>query len=77
MNVLELGCGSIGLRDAERFPRSRFVAVSSSRSQRSYIEAEATRRSLDNLRVVTALRAHPQRLARQHGSLPRNPTPGA
>ena len=55
MRVLELGCGwgSVSLWAAERYPRSEFLAVSNSRSQRAYIEAEAARRSLGNLRVIT------------------------
>ncbi len=55
MRVLELGCGwgSISLWAAENFPRSEFLAVSNSRSQREYIESEARRRSLANLRVIT------------------------
>lgn len=54
--VLELGCGwgSLTLWMAERFPRSDIVAVSNSRPQRAHIEAEAARRGLPNVRVVTA-----------------------
>jgi cyclopropane-fatty-acyl-phospholipid synthase len=54
--VLELGCGwgSLTLWMAEHFPRSEIVAVSNSRPQRGYIEAEAARRGLNNVRVVTA-----------------------
>ncbi|HTT39371.1 MAG TPA: class I SAM-dependent methyltransferase [Burkholderiales bacterium] len=55
-HVLELGCGwgSLSLWMAERFPASRITAVSNSHSQRKYIEAEARRRALGNLQVVTA-----------------------
>jgi cyclopropane-fatty-acyl-phospholipid synthase len=55
-SVLELGCGwgSLSLSMARQFPRSRIVAVSNSRSQRDYVEAEAARRGLSNLAVVTA-----------------------
>jgi len=55
-SILELGCGwgSLSLFMARQFPRSRIVAVSNSRSQRDYIEGEAARRGLANLRVVTA-----------------------
>jgi cyclopropane-fatty-acyl-phospholipid synthase len=55
MRVLELGCGwgSISLWAAENYPNSEFLAVSNSGSQRAHIEAEATRRSLHNLRVIT------------------------
>ena len=55
-DILELGCGwgSLSLWMAERFPAARIVSVSNSHSQRGYIEAEAVRRGLTNLRVVTA-----------------------
>lgn len=53
--VLELGCGwgSLSLWMAACFPSSRITAVSNSNSQREHIEAEAARRGLTNLRVVT------------------------
>lgn len=53
--ILELGCGwgSLTLWVAERYPASRITAVSNSHSQRGYIEAEAARRGLTNLRVIT------------------------
>jgi cyclopropane-fatty-acyl-phospholipid synthase len=56
MDVLELGCGwgSFSLWAAGRFPGSRFTAVSNSSSQREYIEGEARRRGIENLRVITA-----------------------
>jgi len=55
-DILELGCGwgSLSLWMAERYPKARILAVSNSVSQRGFIEAEAQRRHLDNLRVVTA-----------------------
>lgn len=54
-NVLELGCGwgSLTLWMAERYPRSRIVAVSNSRDQRDTIEARAAERNLTNVKVVT------------------------
>ncbi|KAF0096179.1 MAG: cyclopropane-fatty-acyl-phospholipid synthase [Puniceicoccaceae bacterium 5H] len=54
--VLELGCGwgSFCLFAAATFPESEFVAVSNSRTQKAYIEAQAVERGLTNLRVVTA-----------------------
>jgi cyclopropane-fatty-acyl-phospholipid synthase len=54
-SVLELGCGwgSLSLYMAERFPRSEITGVSNSHSQREYIESEARRRGLINLRVLT------------------------
>lgn len=54
--ILELGCGwgSLTLWMAERYPRARIVAVSNSRSQRAFIEAQAAQRGLGNVSVVTA-----------------------
>jgi cyclopropane-fatty-acyl-phospholipid synthase len=54
-DVLELGCGwgSLTLWMAGRYPDSRITAVSNSHSQRAYIEAEASRRGLRNVRVIT------------------------
>ncbi len=53
--ILELGCGwgSLTLWMAERFPQSRITALSNSSSQRAHIEAEAARRSLGNVEVLT------------------------
>jgi cyclopropane-fatty-acyl-phospholipid synthase len=55
-DVLELGCGwgSLSLFMAGRYPNSRILAVSNSRSQKQYIDAEAAGRGYDNLEVVTA-----------------------
>jgi cyclopropane-fatty-acyl-phospholipid synthase len=55
-SILELGCGwgSLSLFMARQFPRSNIVAVSNSSSQREYIEIEAAKRGLTNLRVITA-----------------------
>ncbi len=54
--ILELGCGwgSLSLYMAERLPAAAITAVSNSSSQRLHIEAEADRRGLKNLRVITA-----------------------
>ena len=53
--VLELGCGwgSLTLWMAERYPNSRITGVSNSRTQREYILAEAARRGLGNVEIVT------------------------
>ncbi|MFO1111202.1 MAG: cyclopropane-fatty-acyl-phospholipid synthase family protein [Bradyrhizobium sp.] len=53
--ILELGCGwgSLSLWMARRFPRAEVTAVSNSNSQRQYIEGEAARHGLTNLRVIT------------------------
>lgn len=53
--ILELGCGwgSLTLWMAAHFPASRITAVSNSASQRAFIEQEAVRRGLRNVRVIT------------------------
>jgi cyclopropane-fatty-acyl-phospholipid synthase len=53
--VLELGCGwgSLTLHLAERFPRSHITGVSNSATQKEFIEEEARRRGLTNLRIAT------------------------
>lgn len=55
-DVLELGCGwgSLSLYMAGHYPGSRILAVSNSRSQKQFIDAEAARRGITNLEVVTA-----------------------
>ena len=47
-SVLELGCGwgSLSLWMAQRFPKSRIIAVSNSASQKTYITAKAAEREL-------------------------------
>src|SRR5512147_135836 len=54
--VLELGCGwgSLSLWMAERYPASRVVSVSNSRTQGAFIRARAAERGLSNLEVRTA-----------------------
>jgi cyclopropane-fatty-acyl-phospholipid synthase len=54
--ILELGCGwgSLSLFMAKRYPNADITAVSNSFSQREFIEAEARRLRLTNLRVTTA-----------------------
>ena len=54
--ILELGCGwgSLTLWMAERFPNARITAVSNSRPQRSYIEAQCRPRGIANVPVITA-----------------------
>lgn len=53
--VLDLGCGwgSFALWLAARDPTVSVTAVSNSKSQRDYIEAQAHRRGLHNLEVMT------------------------
>ncbi|WP_156410486.1 cyclopropane-fatty-acyl-phospholipid synthase family protein [Bosea sp. Root381] len=55
-DILELGCGwgSLSLWMAAQYPKSRIVSVSNSASQRAFIEEQAAREGLENLRVVTA-----------------------
>jgi cyclopropane-fatty-acyl-phospholipid synthase len=54
-NILELGCGwgSLSLWMAEKFPRSQITGVSNSRTQKEYIDAEARKRGLANLTIIT------------------------
>jgi cyclopropane-fatty-acyl-phospholipid synthase len=53
--ILELGCGwgSLSLYLAEKFPNARITGVSNSRTQKEHIDAEAARRGLKNLRIIT------------------------
>jgi cyclopropane-fatty-acyl-phospholipid synthase len=53
--ILDLGCGwgSLSLWLAQRLPRADIVALSNSCGQRHFIEAQAARYRLENLRVVT------------------------
>ncbi len=54
-DILELGCGwgSLTLWMAAHYPASRITAVSNSHNQRAFIEAEAARRNLGNVRIIT------------------------
>ena len=54
-DVLELGCGwgSLSLYMAEKYPKSSFTVVSNSQTQKIYIDEEARKRGLVNLRVLT------------------------
>ena len=58
--ILELGCGwgSLSLWMAEQYPNARITAVSNSRTQKLHIDAEAARRGLTNLEVITANMIH-------------------
>ncbi len=55
LDILELGCGwgSLSLYLAERFPGARITGVSNSRTQKAHIDAEAKRRGLSNLTILT------------------------
>ena len=54
-DILELGCGwgSLTLWIAKHYPEAWVTALSNSHSQRAHIEAEARRRGLENVRVLT------------------------
>ncbi len=54
--ILELGCGwgSLSLLMARTFPKSKITSVSNSSTQKAYIDDQARRRGLKNLRVITA-----------------------
>ena len=53
--VLELGCGwgSLTLWMAGKYPQARITGVSHSRTQREHILAEAERRGLANVEIIT------------------------
>ena len=55
-SILELGCGwgSLSLLMARQFPDSQITAISGSNTQREYIESEAAKRGLANLRVLAS-----------------------
>ncbi|MEI9863843.1 MAG: cyclopropane-fatty-acyl-phospholipid synthase family protein [Limisphaerales bacterium] len=54
-HILELGCGwgSLSLWMAENYPNARITGVSNSATQKLHIDAEAQRRGLKNVRVIT------------------------
>jgi len=53
--ILELGCGwgSLTLWMAQRFPQARITGVSNSRTQREHILAQAAKRGLGNVEIIT------------------------
>jgi cyclopropane-fatty-acyl-phospholipid synthase len=53
--ILELGCGwgSLSLWMAANYPGAKITAVSNSRTQKEYIDAQARERGLGNLEVIT------------------------
>ncbi|MDP3921071.1 MAG: cyclopropane-fatty-acyl-phospholipid synthase family protein [Candidatus Omnitrophota bacterium] len=55
-DILDLGCGwgSLTLFLAEKFPDSCITGVSNSRTQKMWIETEAKRRNLKNVKIITA-----------------------
>jgi cyclopropane-fatty-acyl-phospholipid synthase len=56
MDILELGCGwgSLSLFMADKFPNSRIIAVSNSRTQKVFIDSEAKKQGITNLKIITA-----------------------
>jgi len=54
-SILELGCGwgSLSLWMAENYPNARITGVSNSATQKLHIDAEARRRGLKNLQIIT------------------------
>ena len=54
--ILECGCGwgSLSLYMASKYPNSHITAVSNSRTQKAFIDAQAMERGLTNLMVITA-----------------------
>lgn len=56
LNILELGCGwgSLTLFMAEKYPHANITGVSNSSTQKEYIDAEARKRELSNITIITA-----------------------
>ncbi|TFY74001.1 hypothetical protein EWM64_g10012, partial [Hericium alpestre] len=54
--VLDLGCGwgSLSLYLAQKYPHSHIVGLSNSHTQKLHIDAQAEKRQLKNLRIITA-----------------------
>lgn len=54
-HILEFGCGwgSLSLFMAAKYPGARITAVSNSRTQKEFIDAEAKARGLTNITVIT------------------------
>ncbi len=54
-DILELGCGwgSLSLYMAAKYPASKIRAVSNSRTQKIYIDEQASLRGITNLEVIT------------------------
>lgn len=54
-HILELGCGwgSLSLYMAKKYPDSAITVVSNSSSQKAYIDEQANKRGLTNMKVLT------------------------
>lgn len=59
-HILELGCGwgSLSLWMATHYPHAKITALSNSKTQKAFIDAEIARLNLTNLTVVTANIVH-------------------
>jgi len=59
-SILELGCGwgSLSLWMAQHYPNSNIIAVSNSRTQKAFIDAESARLGISNLEIRTADMIH-------------------
>lgn len=55
-SILELGCGwgSLSLFMAQKYPNSEIIAVSNSKTQKNYIDAQAIMLGLGNIQVITS-----------------------
>lgn len=55
-SILELGCGwgSLTVRMAERFPKSKITAVSNSAPQKKFIQGRLKAKKLKNVEIITA-----------------------
>jgi len=62
MDILDLGCGwgSFCIWAAEHYPKSRVVAVSNSRTQKEYIDAQCRQRNIRTVETITADVTHLQ-----------------
>ncbi|KAA1474001.1 S-adenosyl-L-methionine-dependent methyltransferase [Dentipellis sp. KUC8613] len=54
--VLDLGCGwgSLSLYLAQKYPQSHIIGLSNSATQKLYIDAQAKKRGLQNVKIITA-----------------------
>ncbi|ETW80506.1 SAM-dependent methyltransferase [Heterobasidion irregulare TC 32-1] len=54
--ILDLGCGwgSLSLYLAQKYPRSQIMGLSNSSTQKLYIDAQAKKRGLNNVKTITA-----------------------
>ena len=56
MDILDIGCGwgSLSLFLANKYPQCNITGVSNSTSQKNFIDNEASKRSLENLKIITS-----------------------